>query len=430
MRMAGKPGYHETANGWIPLTWKCVQQDSVVTLNNGRAYKLTEWEQSGTPVIRLQNLTGSGETYYYSNLKLPPHQYVHNGDLLFMWSATFGPHIWKNDKAIYHYHIWKVDCSPKVKRLFMFHVLSQFTDEIRKKTNGSTMLHLTKAGMEKELISLPPIHEQQKISAILTAVDEKLDVIARQIAATKNLKQGLMQTLFSKGVGTQDADGRWIPHAEFKDSELGEIPVVWSVHSLESIADVERGKFSARPRNAPKYFDGGYIPFIQTGDITAANRFVKAGSQFLNEDGLAVSRMFPVGTIFITIAANIGDVAISQIPLSCPDSIVGINATSEMCDGIWLYYLLSNNKDYFDSRATQNAQKNINLQVLRPFLLAMPPLDEQRVISEMLTLIDDKIEALQVKKNYYQTLKRGLMQKLLTGEWRVKLDEEPAADGD
>jgi type I restriction enzyme, S subunit len=132
--------------------------------------------------------------------------------------------------------------------------------------------------------------------------------------------------------------------------------------------------------------------------------------------------MFPVGTIFITIVANIGEVAISQIPLSCPDSVVGINAMAEICDGLWLYYLLSNNKEYFDSRATQNAQKNINLQVLRPFLVAMPPLSEQRIISEILTAVDDKIEALRIKQTHFQTLKSGLMQKLLTGEWRVKHD--------
>jgi type I restriction enzyme S subunit len=423
MSVAEKDRFQETALGWIPATWDCLSQSEVVTFHNGRAYKLTEWETEGTPVIRLQNLTGSSETYYYSNLKLPPHQYVNKGDLLFMWSATFGPHIWRGEKAIYHYHIWKIDCSERLDRSYMFYSLSRFTDEMKNKTNGSTMLHLTKAGMEKELIVLPPLPEQRKIAAILTTVDDKLDVIARQIKATQTLKQGLMQALFSRGVGTQDVTGRWLQHTEFKGSEVGDIPVGWEVRTLESVATVDRGRFSARPRNDPKYFENGDIPFVQTGDIASVPRYIENASQFLNADGLAVSKCFPAGTIFITIAANIGDVAIAKIPMACPDSLVGINTRSDVCDNTWLYYLLSHNKDYFDSQSTQNAQKNINLQVLKPFLFPLPILKEQQRIAGVLTALDDKLAVLVSRQIHCQMLKRGLMQKLLTGEWRVKLDD-------
>lgn len=127
MSLISKPGYRQTSLGWLPAHWECVPQGEVVTFNNGRAYKLSEWESQGTPVIRLQNLTGSGETYYYSNLELPSHQYVHKGDLLYMWSASFGPHIWQGEKAIYHYHIWKIDCTDRVDRKYMFYALSRFS---------------------------------------------------------------------------------------------------------------------------------------------------------------------------------------------------------------------------------------------------------------------------------------------------------------
>ena len=279
----------------------------------------------------------------------------------------------------------------------------------------------------KKVVPAPPHAEQKKIAAILTAVDDKLDVIARQIEATQTLKQGLMQTLFSRGVGTQDADGRWVPHAEFKDTEQGRVPAAWSVQTLEQVAVVERGKFSARPRNDPKYFEGGDIPFVQTGDVAKSGRLISTASQFLNEAGLGVSKLFEPGTIFLTIAANIGDVAIAAIPMACPDSVVGIRAVEGACDPAWLYYLLSANKGYFDSRATQNAQKNINLQVLRPFRFAMPPPAEQAQIGLVLTALDEKLESLSERLHHNQTLKRGLMQKLLTGEWRVKVDAEMAA---
>ena len=98
----------------------------------------------------------------------------------------------------------------------------------------------------------------------------------------------------------------------------------WKIFRLEEIASVERGKFSVRPRNDPKYF-GGHLPFIQTGDVSNANIFVKNYSQTLNYAGIEVSRVFPEGTILITIAANIGDTAITQFQVACPDSLVGIN---------------------------------------------------------------------------------------------------------
>lgn len=306
---------------------------------------------------------------------------------------------------------------------FLFHNLDWRYKELRSLSSGEGGRGGLNLSIIKSVpIALPPLPEQQKIAAILTAVDDKLDVIARQIEATQTLKQGLMQTLFSRGVGTQDADGHWVPHTDFKDSELGEIPVGWEIRSLESVATVERGKFSARPRNDPRYFEKGNIPFVQTGDIAAAPRYVERASQFLNADGLEVSKRFPAGTIFITIAANIGDVAIAKIPMACPDSLVGIKASSHECDNIWLYYLLAKNKDYFDSQSTQNAQKNINLQVLKPFLFPLPSLNEQQRIAGLFTSLDDKLDVLAARQAQYQTLKRGLMQKLLTGEWRVSVD--------
>ena len=92
----------------VPDGWGVKRLGETTEVINGRAYKLTEWEDSGTPVIRLQNLTQRGGVFYYSTLKLPEKQYCQNGDLLFMWSASFGPLVWWGDTAIYHYHIWKM----------------------------------------------------------------------------------------------------------------------------------------------------------------------------------------------------------------------------------------------------------------------------------------------------------------------------------
>lgn len=189
--------FKDSELGEVPAGWEVVPQGSAATFFNGRAYKLTEWEKTGTPVIRLQNLTGSGDKYYYSNLVLPEHQYVLKGDLLFMWSATFGPYIWWGDKAIYHYHIWKIECSERLDKGFMYYSLLRLTSAMKGKTHGSTMMHLTKAGMEKNPMVLPPIEEQVRIAEVLSKVDSKIELLTTRQSHFQTLKRGLMQKLLT-----------------------------------------------------------------------------------------------------------------------------------------------------------------------------------------------------------------------------------------
>jgi type I restriction enzyme S subunit len=185
------PGFHGE--------WKSKSLDTICSLINGRAYNLTEWKTSGTPVIRLQNLTG-GESYYYSNLSLPAHQYCGYGDLLYMWSATFGPHIWKGEKAIFHYHIWKVEPRAEIAdKSFIYHKLHEITVGLRQRaTNGGTMLHLTKASMEKLPVMIPPTKDEQTaIAEVLSDMDAELAALEQRRAKTRALKQGMMQELLT-----------------------------------------------------------------------------------------------------------------------------------------------------------------------------------------------------------------------------------------
>ncbi|MCT8744461.1 restriction endonuclease subunit S, partial [Glaesserella parasuis] len=91
-------------------SWKEYKLGEIATFYNGRAYKNTEFKVSGTPIVRIQNLTGEGKIVY-SDLNLDENKYIDYGDLIYAWSATFGPYIWKGEKSIYHYHIWKIICN-------------------------------------------------------------------------------------------------------------------------------------------------------------------------------------------------------------------------------------------------------------------------------------------------------------------------------
>jgi type I restriction enzyme S subunit len=166
------------------------QPDSVETtlgeclrLINGRAYLQHELLNEGTPIIRIQNLNG-GNRWYYSNLKLPEEKYCDNGDLLFAWSATFGPYIWRGNKSIYHYHIWKIEPKELFDKTFAFYLLQSITREIKNASHGASMLHMTKSGMEAWPIKLPPLKAQMRfvefanrLQSIREAMEESKGII-------------------------------------------------------------------------------------------------------------------------------------------------------------------------------------------------------------------------------------------------------------
>ncbi|WHI49573.1 restriction endonuclease subunit S [Microbulbifer sp. MLAF003] len=197
------------------------------------------------------------------------------------------------------------------------------------------------------------------------------------------------------------------------------VPKGWDVKKLEELALVERGKFSARPRNDPRFF-GGKVPFVQTGDVSSSGTYLKAYSQTLNEDGVGVSRVFPSETILITIAANIGDTAITCFDVACPDSIVAIQPNPTIANVYWLKKLLETKKEDLDSKSTQNAQKNINLQVLKPLSLLTPPLPEQKKIAQILSTWDKAIDTSEKLLANSRQQKKALMQQLLTGKKRLR----------
>ncbi|MCU9922963.1 restriction endonuclease subunit S [Aeromonas caviae] len=198
-RSDGTPkGYKQSELGQIPEDWEVVSLGDASQFINGRAYALHEWESSGVPVIRLQNLTGRGDEYYYSNLQLPERQYCDFGDLLFMWSATFGPVIWKGSKAIYHYHIWKIECKGGNNKTFLFYLLGDMTERLKNNSSsGGTMLHLTKEKMESTKTISPSVEEQTAIGNVLSDMDSELNTLEQKLAKARDLKQGMMQQLLT-----------------------------------------------------------------------------------------------------------------------------------------------------------------------------------------------------------------------------------------
>ncbi|MEX5280377.1 MAG: restriction endonuclease subunit S [Nitrospiraceae bacterium] len=262
--------------------------------------------------------------------------------------------------------------------------------------------------------------EQRRIAEILSTVDEAIEQTEALIAKYQQIKAGLMHDLFTRGV---TPDGRLrptrveAPHL-YKESPLGWIPKEWEVVRLDMVSEVDRGKFTVRPRNDPRFY-GGQYPFIQTGDVAfAGGRTLKSYAQSLNELGLSVSKLFPPGTIMVTIAANIADTCILGMPMCAPDSLVGVQPKTRE-DARFIELSIRRRKSWLESRAPQTAQRNINLEDLRPLIIPWPKGWERSRISEIYETQDSAIRACEEQLAKLQKEKQGLMHDLLSGRVRV-----------
>ena len=164
--------------GEMPAHWNLCKLKMAYTLLNGRAYSDVELLENGKyRILRVGNLFTS-DKWYYSNLELEQYKYCEEGDLLYGWSASIGPYLWKQEKVIYHYHIWKVLFKPN-DLIFSYYLLDAITQAKQKDMHGSAMQHLTKSNMDNSYICLPPLSEQQAIASYL---DEKTSQIDSLIA--------------------------------------------------------------------------------------------------------------------------------------------------------------------------------------------------------------------------------------------------------
>lgn len=172
------------------FAWEQRKLGTVATFINGRAYSQDELQSSGKyRVLRVGNLY-TNYSWYYSDMELEDKYYAISGDLLYTWSATFGPHIWLGEKIIYHYHIWKVVLSSTLDKSFAVHLLERDKQEILSDKNGSTMVHITKKGMEEKEVILPTnIDEQIKIGKQLDAINNLITLHQHKLNILKGIKK-------------------------------------------------------------------------------------------------------------------------------------------------------------------------------------------------------------------------------------------------
>jgi type I restriction enzyme S subunit len=198
----------------LPNSWSWTRLDDLVRVINGRAYKkhemLTEGA-AGAPLLRVGNLFTSND-WYYSDLELEEDKYIDSGDLIYAWSASFGPFIWNGGRAIYHYHIWKLDLFDEaaIDKRFLYLYLQAVTEEIKSSGSGIAMIHMTKTKMEELVTPVPPLEEQhrivQKVDELMALCDRLEQRTSDQLEAHETLVDTLLGTLTQSENATELAD--------------------------------------------------------------------------------------------------------------------------------------------------------------------------------------------------------------------------------
>jgi type I restriction enzyme, S subunit len=239
--------------------------------------------------------------------------------------------------------------------------------------NGVTRYGLSHGAIRGVTVPLPPPAEQEAIVRFLDWANGRLERAIRAkrkvIALLNEQKQAIIHRAVTRGLD---------PSVPLKPSGvpwLGEVPSHWEVRRVKQATRILRGKFSHRPRNDASLYDGPY-PFIQTGVVAQSSKFIKSYSQTLNEKGLAVSKLFPSGTLVMTIAANIGEVAVLTFDACFPDSIVGF-VPSASADRDYLYMVFLCMKPDLLREAPVNTQGNLNVERIGAIGMPFPPLGEQ-----------------------------------------------------
>ncbi|PKL09715.1 MAG: restriction endonuclease subunit S [Spirochaetae bacterium HGW-Spirochaetae-7] len=273
------------------------------------------------------------------------------------------------------------------------------------------------------VVLLPPPAEQAAIVRFLDWANGWLDRAIKAKRKVIALLSEQKQAIFHRAV-TRGLD----PNVRLKDSGipwLGEIPEHWEVWRIKQVSRILRGKFSHRPRNDPSLYDGPY-PFIQTGSVAQAPKYITKFSQTLNEKGLAVSKLFPAGTLVMTIAASIGEVAVLTFNACFPDSIVGF-VPAKRVERDYLYLLFFCMKTEFLLEAPVNTQGNLNVERIGDMGIPLPPVEEQErvvaCIESKTASFESAISRLEREIDLLREYRTRLVADVVTG----KLDVREAA---
>jgi len=416
--------------GKVASDWDIVKLgDVLLLLRNGLTIRQSK-EGNGYPVTRIETISEEyidpNKVGYIQDLSESEiNEYrLQNGDILFSHINSLD-HIGKT--AIYegkpellihgmNLLLLRPD-KEKIHPKFLLYLLRLYRVRnifraISKKAVNQASINQTELGRIK--ILLPPLEEQRVIAGVLGVVDSVIAKTDEVIAKTERLKRGLMQILLTRGIG----------HKEFKETEIGKIPKTWDVLRLEDVTKQFISGGTPSTKN-PKYWNGD-IPWIRSVHLTRYYVDETSIEQFITKEGLenSASNIVPKGNVIIATRVGVGKSAVNLIDVAINQDLTGLIIDKSKIDPFFLVWYLLSPKilSILESFTRGTTIKGIAQNHIKNLLIPLPPIDEQRRIAEILSAVDRKLEFERYEKARLERIKRGLMDLLLTGKVRVKVE--------
>ena len=422
----------------IPSSWSWTRVKYITTLYNGRAFKPSEWSQTGLPIVRIQNLNDDKAPYNYFQGEAAREHILRGGELLFAWSGTpgtsFGAHIWKNREAVLNQHIFKIEFNDSIldKRFFALALNQRVTLLIQLAHGSAGLQHVTKKVFDSTLIPIPPLAEQyrivEKIEELMPFVDqyatasEKLDKLNSefpdkvkksilQLAVEGKLveqrpEEGTGEELFRK---IQEEKAKLIkegkikkqkPLADITDEEKPfDIPESWSwVRIGEISSTVTKG---TTPRGGNTSYSTSGIGFLRAENIAGLDSLNLSNLKYVTQkmnDGFLSRSIIMESDLLITIAGTLGRTALvrkADLPLNANQAVSIVRLVNpQKLDLLFIIYALNASaiQRSLVSQKKITAIPNLTLEIISNCCIPLPPLAEQHRIVAKLNEILPKIE--------------------------------------
>ncbi|PAK43954.1 restriction endonuclease subunit S [Priestia megaterium] len=397
-----------------------------------KGLKKEEFTETGPFLITGMHFKENGKIDWDRCFHIPQHRYDESPeimleleDILLTKDGTIGKVAFIDElpgpsSLNSHLLVLRVEDKKRVYPKYIFYSLQsdKFKKYIEKNKSGSTIVGLSQKAFENFEFALPDYRVQKKIAQILSTVDEQIANADQLIVKTKELKKGLMQYLFTKGLN----------HTKFKQTVLGDIPIDWDVTPLVNLMapgsdGVKRGPFGGALKKE-FFVSDGYAVYEQQHAIY--NQFSKI-RYYINEDKYQELKGFIIkeNDILISCSGTVGKIAIvpkSIKPGVMNQALLRFRAKENLTDTLFLYYMLISDNvqsKMLDMTHGSTIKNMVAVSQIKTIPVVLPPLKEQRKIAQILSTVDEQIESHEQEKQKYIELKKGLMQQLLTEKLRV-----------
>jgi type I restriction enzyme, S subunit len=419
-----REGYKQTEVGWIPDDWEVVKFSTCFSVMSGKGFQKSEYSTSGLKLVRIDNVSWgkiAWDTIEYlpMNYSLAyPELILAAKDILLALNRPITQNklkiakIGKKDlPAILYQRVGKIIPLSEMNKNFAFHLLNGILIKFIKETSlGSDQPFISTNELKKLLIVKTPLPEQKKIAKILDTLDTTIRKTEDVIEKQKKIKQGLLHDLLTKGI---DQNGNLRTNLkDFKPSELGMIPKEWEVKKLGEVCINRTERITENKVNDN--------PYVGLEHLKSNNPYIESCG--LAVDSISTNSIFYEGdTLFGKLRPNLKKCVQVEFYGYCSTDILVISSVGN--NNRYITRLFQSDKVMRFAVRTSIGTKmpRTSWSQLNKFKLPLPSLQEQKRIAQLLDKQDQQIQKEQSQLDKLKTLKKGLMNDLLTGKVRVKV---------